>query len=202
LSLFITFEGGEGCGKSTQAKALFSNIRGSGVPVILTQEPGGTPLGREVRQWLKGEADSDPVAELLLFNASRVQLVNNVIRPALKEGKVVLCDRYYHSTVAYQGYGRGLDLDMIDKVNNIATSGLEPDLIIFLDTDVEQALSRKRNKDRFELEDIAFHQRVKKGYLEMSKADPKLWMVIDGSLSKSEIEKIIWDKVARLLPKR
>jgi len=202
LSLFITFEGGEGCGKSTQAKALFSNIRGSGVPVILTQEPGGTPLGREVRQWLKGEADSDPVAELLLFNASRVQLVNNVIRPALKEGKVVLCDRYYHSTVAYQGYGRGLDLDMIDKVNNIATSGLEPDLIILLDTDVEQALSRKRNKDRFELEDIAFHQRVKKGYLEMSKADPKLWMVIDGSLSKSDIEKIIWDKVARLLPKR
>ena len=202
MSLFITFEGGEGCGKSTQARALFRNIRGSGVPVILTQEPGGTPLGREVRQWLKGEFDSDPVAELLLFNASRAQLVNNVIRPALKGGKVVLCDRFYHSTIAYQGYGRGLDLEMIDTVNNIATSGLKPDLIIFLDTDVEQALSRKRNKDRFEHEDIAFHKRVKQGYLEMCKADPKLLMVIDGSLSKSEIEKIIWDKVVGLLPKR
>jgi dTMP kinase len=202
LSLFITFEGGEGCGKSTQAKALFRNITSSKVPVILTQEPGGTPLGREVRQWLKGEMDSDPIAELLLFNASRVQLINNVIRPALKEGKVVLCDRFYHSTIAYQGYGRGLDLGLIDTINNIATSGLDPDLIIFLDTDVEQALSRKRNKDRFEQEDIAFHQRVKQGYLEMSKADPKLWMVIDGSLSKSAIEKIIWDKVVGLLPKR
>ena len=202
MSLFITFEGGEGCGKSTQARALFRNIRGSGVPVILTQEPGGTPLGREVRRWLKGEADSDPIAELLLFNASRVQLVNNVIRSALKEGKVVLCDRFYHSTIAYQGYGRGLDLGLIDTINNIATSGLDPDLIIFLDTDVEQALSRKRNKDRFELEDIVFHRRVKQGYLEMSKADSKLWMVIDGSLSKSAIEKIIWDGVVGLLPKR
>ena len=172
------------------------------MPVILTQEPGGTPLGREVRQWLKGEMDSDPVAELLLFNASRVQLVNNVIRPALKEGKVVLCDRFYHSTIAYQGYGRGLDLGLINTINNVATSGLDPDLIIFLDTDVEQALSRKRNKDRFELEDIVFHRRVKQGYLEMSKADPKLWMVIDGSLSKSEIENIIWEKVVGLLPKR
>ena len=202
MPLFITFEGGEGCGKSTQSRALFRNIRDAGVPVILTQEPGGTPLGREVRRWLKGEADSDPIAELLLFNASRVQLVNNVIRPALKKGKVVLCDRFYHSTIAYQGYGRGLDLGLIDTINNIATSGLDPDLIIFLDTDVEQALSRKRNKDRFEHEDIAFHKRVKQGYLEMSKADPKLWMVIDGSLSKGEIEKIIWDKVVGLLPKR
>ena len=202
MPLFITFEGGEGCGKSTQSRALFRNIRDAGVPVILTQEPGGTPLGREVRQWLKGEFDSDPLAELLLFNASRVQLVNNVIRPALKKGKVVLCDRFYHSTIAYQGYGRGLDLGLIDTINNIATSGLDPDLIIFLDTDVEQALSRKRNKDRFEHEDIAFHKRVKQGYLEMSKADPKLWMVIDGSLSKGEIEKIIWDKVVGLLPKR
>lgn len=202
MSLFITFEGGEGCGKSTQAKALFRNISNSKVPVILTQEPGGTPLGREVRQWLKGEADSDPMAELLLFNASRVQLVNNVIRPALKEGKVVICDRFYHSTIAYQGYGRGLDLDLIHTINNIATSGLEPDLIIFLDTDVGQALSRKRNKDRFELEDFVFHQRVKQGYIEMSKADPDLWEVIDGSLSKNMIERIIWDKVVRLLPNR
>jgi dTMP kinase len=202
LSLFITFEGGEGCGKSTQAKALFKNIRSSGVPVILTQEPGGTALGREVRQWLKGEADSDPVAELLLFNASRVQLVNNVIRPALKEGKVVLCDRFYHSTIAYQGYGRGLDFDLINTVNDIAVSGLTPNLIIFLDTDVGQALSRKRNKDRFELEDIVFHQRVKQGYLEMVKSDPNLWMVVDGSLTKNTIERIIWDKVVGLLPNR
>ena len=202
MSLFITFEGGEGCGKSTQAKALFRNISDSRVPVILTQEPGGTPLGREVRQWLKGEADSDPVAELLLFNASRVQLINNVIRPALKEGKVVLCDRFYHSTIAYQGYGRGLDFELINRINNIATGGLEPNLIIFLDTDVGQALARKRNKDRFELEDFVFHQRVKQGYLEMVKADPNLWMVVDGSLPKNVIERIIWDKVVGLLPKR
>jgi len=202
LSLLITFEGGEGCGKSTQARALLRNIHASGVPVILTQEPGGTPLGREVRRWLKSEVKSDPMAELLLFNASRVQLVNNVIRPALREGKVVICDRFYHSTIAYQGYGRGLDLGLINNINNIATAGLEPALIIFLDTDVGQALSRKRHKDRFELEDFVFHQRVKQGYLEMSKADPNLWMVIDGSLSKNAIEKIIWDKVVGLLPNR
>jgi len=124
-----------------------------------------------------------------------------VIRPALKSGTTVICDRFCHSTIAYQGYGRGLDLDLIEASNNIATQGLRPDIIVLLDIPVEQGLSRKKLKDRFEREELAFHQRVRQGYLEMAKKDPQRWLLIDGSLPKKETERQIWEGVEQLLPK-
>jgi len=200
LSLFITFEGGEGCGKSTQARGLYRRLLKSGLPAILTHEPGGTPLGNDLRRWLKGEGEIDPLTELLLFNASRAHLVSQVIRPALDGGSIVICDRFAHSTIAYQRYGRGLDLGLIEAVNNIATQGLRPDLIVLLNIAAEQGLARKRLRDRFEKEQIAFHQRVRQGYLEMAKKDPGRWLVIDAALPKREIESLIWERVEQLLP--
>lgn len=202
MSIFITFEGGEGSGKSTQAKALHQRLSSKGIPAVLTHEPGGTPLGNEVRRWLKGKGEANPITELLLFNAARAQLVSHVIRPALKNGTTVVCDRFCHSTIAYQGYGRGLNLDLIAAANNIATQGIHPDLAIFLDIDVEHGLARKKLMDRFEREELAFHQRVRQGYLEMANNDPQRWMVIDGSLPKKEIERIIWEQVEQLLTPR
>jgi len=203
LGLFITFEGGEGCGKSTQSRLLLKKIEQQNVPVVLTHEPGGTVLGNELRKTLKRRRDSSisPQAELFLLAASRAQLVTELIRPALKEGKVVLCDRFTHSTMVYQGYGRGLDFTAIQMVNNMATRYLNPDLIILLDISPEQGLARKQSlKDRFELEDLSFHRRVKEGYVKMAAAEPDRWLVIDASLPKGKIAEIIWDKVSQLRP--
>ena len=203
MGLFITFEGGEGCGKSTQSKLLLKKLEQQNVPVILTHEPGGTSLGNELRKALKRKGDSSisPQSELFLFAASRAQLVAEVIRPALDEGKVVLCDRFAHSTLVYQGYGRGLDFTAINMVNNMATGYLNPDLIILLDISPEQGLARKRSvKDRFELENLSFHRRVRKGYLKMAAAEPDRWLVIDASLPKRKVAEIIWDRVSQLLP--
>ncbi len=199
MSLFITFEGGEGSGKSTQARVLHQRLSSKGIPALLTYEPGGTPLGQQIRRWLKGTGDIDQQAELLLFTASRAQLVAAVIRPTLKSGKVVICDRFYHSTIAYQGYGRGFSLELIQATNNFATGGLKPDLIVLLDLPVEHRLSRKTPGDRFEREETAFHQRVRNGYLEMANKDPERWLLIDGSLRKKEIECIIWKRIEQLL---
>jgi dTMP kinase len=200
LSLFITFEGNEGSGKSAQTRALHQHLSSMGIPALLTHEPGGTLLGRQIRRWLKDEGEVDSVTELLLFNASRAQLLSEVIRPALKSGTVVICDRFYHSTIAYQGYGRGLESDLIKTANNAATQGLIPDLIVLLDIPVEQGLSRKKLKDRFEKEELVFHRRVRHGYQEMAKQDPQRWLVIDGSLPKKDIERQIWERVEQLLP--
>ncbi len=202
MSLFITFEGGEGCGKSTQAKALYRKLCQQGIPVVLTHEPGGTTLGNEIRKLLKRKQESSisPQAELLLFAASRVQLVAEVICPALEEGKVVICDRFAHSTLVYQGYGRGLDLTTVEMVNNLAVQNLNPDTVIFLDISPEQGLARKRApKDRFELEDLSFHRRVREGYLKAAVADPNRWLVIDATLPKREIAKIVWGEISQLL---
>jgi len=205
LGLFITFEGGEGCGKSTQSRLLLKKLEQQNIPVVLTHEPGGTALGNELRKTLKRKQGSSisPQAELFLLAASRAQLVAEVIRPALKEGKVVICDRFTHSTMVYQGYGRGLDFTAIKMVNNMATRHLNPDLIILLDISPEQGLARKQSlKDRFELEDLSFHRRVREGYLKMAAAEPDRWLVIDASLPKGKIAEIIWDRVSRLLPSR
>jgi len=205
LGLFITFEGGEGCGKSTQSRLLLKRLEQQNIPVVLTHEPGGTALGNELRKALKRKRGSSisPQAELFLVAASRAQLVAELIRPALEAGKVVICDRFTHSTLVYQGYGRGLDLTAIEMVNNMATQGLKPDLVIFLDISPEQGLARKRSlKDRFELEDLSFHRRVREGYLKMAAAEPDRWLVIDASLPKGKITEIIWDRVSRLLPSR
>jgi len=171
--------------------------------VVLTHEPGGTVLGNELRRALKRRWGSfiSPQAELFLLAASRAQLVTEVIRPALKEGKVVLCDRFTHSTLVYQGYGRGLDFTAIKMVNNMATRYLNPDLIILLDISPEQGLARKQSlKDRFELEDLSFHRRVREGYVKMAAAEPDRWLAIDASLPKGRVADIIWDRVSRLLP--
>jgi len=203
LGLFITFEGGEGCGKSTQARALWKNLRQRNIPVIITHEPGGTILGAEIRKSVKRkrERSISPEAELLLFAASRAQLITEVIRPALKEGKTVICDRFGYSTVAYQGYGRGLSLDIIGMVNSLATQNLKPDIVVLLDLLSEEGLARKQGlKDTFELEELSFHRRVREGYLRAAAAEPDHWLVIDASLPKRRIAEIIWEKVSQLLP--
>jgi len=203
LGLFITFEGGEGCGKSTQSELLLKKFEQQNIPAVLTHEPGGTALGNELRKALKKKRGSfiSPQAELFLVAASRAQLVAELIRPALEEGKVVICDRFTHSTMVYQGYGRGLDFTAIKMVNNMATRNLNPDLIILLDISPEQGLARKRSlRDRFELEDLSFHRRVREGYLRMVAAESERWLVIDASLPRGEIAEIIWDRVSKLLP--
>jgi len=201
--LFNTFEGGEGCDKSTQANALYQRLLQQNIPVVLTHEPGGTVLGSEIRRALKKKRGClvSPEAELFLFAASRAQLIAEVIRPALQEGKIVICDRFSYSTSVYQGYGRGLSLPTVEMVNSLATQNLEPDVIILLDLPPEQGLTRKRNlKDRFELEDLSFHRRVREGYLKMAATDPDRWLVIDAALPKNKIAKIVWGRVSQLLP--
>ena len=202
MGLFITFEGGEGCGKSTQARLLRNRLEQQNIPVVLTHEPGGTSLGTEIRKLLKRKRSSSivPQAELFLFAASRVQLVAELIRPALEETEVVICDRFTDSTLVYQGYGRGLDLTTVETVNNMATGNLKPDLTILLDMSPEQGLARKQSlKDRFELEDLSFHHQVREGYLKMAAADPDRWLLIDASLPEGKIAEIIWDRVNTLL---
>ena len=206
MSLFITFEGGEGCGKSVQAKTLYRRLLQSGIPALLTHEPGGTSLGDRISRCLKWTQNTDisPLTELLLFNASRAQLIDEVIQPNLKGGKTVICDRYADSTTAYQSYGRGLDLPTVKAINDAATGGLKPDLTILLDISAEEGLARKRarRQDRFEQEDIAFHQRVRKGYLKMVASEPKRWLVVDASQSRRKIAQIIWQRVSQLLSRQ
>jgi dTMP kinase len=201
--LFIVFEGGEGCGKSTQTRALYRRLSKDGFRAVLTREPGGTRLGERVRRYLKqtGETRISPLAELFLIATARAQLVSEIIRPELEKGKMVICDRFTPSTLAYQGYGRGLNTDALREVNDIATDGMSPDLIVLLDIPIEDGLGRKKSKerDRFESESLAFHARVRRGYLDMAKADPERWLVVDGRLPKKEIEEMIWGKVSILL---
>ncbi len=202
MALFVTFEGGEGSGKSTQAKALWNKLHQRNIAAVLTHEPGGTSLGNDLGRLLKREKNNSisAQAEALLFAACRAQLGAEVILPALEEGKVVICDRFSHSTCAYQGYGRGLDLDVIERINNWATRNVKPDLIILLDSPPEEGLARKgRLRDRFELEGLAFHRRVRQGYLEMAAAEPDRWLVIDAMLPKRKVSRIIWEKVSSLL---
>ena len=203
MALFITFEGGEGSGKSTQAKMLQRRLQRLEIPSRLIHEPGVTPLGKKVARllkWTDGVTIS-PVAELLLFNTARAQLVAEVIRPALMSGTNIICDRYADSTTAYQGYGRGIDLPTVATVNYIAISGINPDITFLLDIPVEPGLARKlQNKDRFEMESLDFHQRVREGYLKVAEQEPERFCVIDAGLEKKAISGIIWDKVNQLLP--
>ena len=206
MSLFITFEGGEGSGKSSQARILYRRLCQLAIPALLTHEPGVTPPGKRIARLLKWAQDVDisPMAELLLFNASRAQLVTEVIRPNLESGKVVICDRYADSTMAYQGYGRGLDLTTVSSVNEIGTQGLVPDLIVLLDISVTEGLARKggKRRDRFEEENKNFHQRVRDGYLKLAAAEPERWLVIDAKQSREKVAGIIWKRVSKILPRQ
>lgn len=206
MGVFVVLEGGEGCGKSTQAKLLCRRLLEEGYPSLPLplHEPGGTPLGDQVRRLLmaqRGKATITPLAELLLFSAARTELVQGVLRPALAEGRVVVCDRYTPSTIAYQGYGRGIPLETIDQVNRLSTGGLEPDLVVLLDMKPEDGLRRKSEEERqrFEEEPLAFHRRVRHGYLEQARADPQRWLRVKGTLPQERIAEVIWERVELLV---
>ena len=202
MSLFITFEGCEGSGKSFQSNVLHKLLTRDEIPAIQTREPGGTPLGEDITKCLKWQtAQISPLSELLLFNASRSHLVETVINPALKEGKVVICDRFTDSTVVYQGFGRELDMETVEKINNLAAGGLKPDLTILMDILPGIGLARKRGqkRDRFEKESLTFHNKIRRGYLELAAKEPDRWLVIDASKSKEDIAREIWQKVRQLL---
>lgn len=234
MSLFIVFEGGEGSGKSTQAKALCTRLRKKKYAVFHTQEPGGTAFGRFLRNLVTlhdggliiGPKEPSQLllmsphvgdyaipevilgpttarSELLYFLLSRAQLVSEVIQPCLSRGITIICDRYAPSSIAYQGYGRGLDIKLIETANDIATQGLKPDLIILLDLLPEEGLERKKETtlNRLDQEEVAFYQRVREGYLVMAAADPQRWLVVDARLPKREVSRIIWAKIEELLQK-
>jgi len=193
--MFITLEGPEGSGKSTQALMLAQFLSDNGFSVVTTREPGGTSIGYQIRGVLHDVANEEMESEteFLLYSASRAQLVREVIRPALLESKVVLCDRYADSSLAYQGYGRGLDLDTLLAVTEFATGGLVPDLTLLLDIDVEQGLSRRIDGDeemnRLDLQEIAFHQRVREGYHQLAAAGPERWVLVDAGRRPEEIQR-------------
>jgi dTMP kinase len=211
MSALVTLEGGEGAGKSTQARALRERLAVAGRTAVLTREPGGTPFGEVARTLVLHHALAEggervPVgetAELLLFAASRAQLVDDVIGPALERGEVVICDRFVDSTMAYQGYARGIDLDVIARANAIATRGLKPDLTVLLDLPVEIGLARRlgeRAPDEFEREALTFHGRVRDGFLALAAAEPKRWLVLDGRQPPAVITEAIWMRLRALLP--
>ena len=197
--LFITFEGGDGCGKTTQIKLLDEYLRNKGYKTLITREPGSKGLGEKVREILLNyDGDVSPVCESFLFLADRAQNVDCLIKPALEEGTIVICDRHTDSSVAYQGYGRGLDIDRIKKLNSIATSGLSPDLTIVLDVDVETSQKRVgAEKDRMESAGIEFFERVRQGYLEIAKQEPERVKVVDSTKTINEIHKEILELVGR-----
>ena len=204
---FITIEGPEGAGKTTQAARLETWLRDAGVPVIRTREPGGTRLGEQLRDLLlespAGAGEIDPLADALLFNAARRQLVAEVIRPALDSGTSVVCARFADSTLAYQGYGSGLDLDTLRSLEAVATAGLRPDLTILLDLPVEVGLARKTetvDETRFETGfDVAFHRRVRDGFLALASADVARFAVVDASTSEDAVWSAVRLAVRRLI---
>jgi dTMP kinase len=197
LGLFITLEGPEGSGKSTQAARLAAHLRGQGRQVLLTREPGGTPVSEQIRGLIINHANAElhPHAEFLLFCASRTQLVHQVIRPHLAMEGTVVCDRFSDSTLAYQGFGRGLDLQMLDTVNRFAADGLTPDITFLLDLPVEIGLERRKLSggewNRMDAQTLAFHQRVRDGYLALAQKEPARWARVDASVDTE----LVWDQI-------
>ncbi len=193
--MFVTLEGPEGAGKSTVIKMLAERIRAQGFTVLVTREPGDGPVGKQIREILLHGEKIASTTELFLFLADRAQHVEAIIRPALQRGEFVLCDRYSDSTLVYQGYGRGLDLDMLRRLNEIATGGLQPDVTLLLDLPPEVGLARQGSKDRLDLEPIEFHQKIRDGFLKEAEAEPGRWVVID---AKQEVDKVIEGSEAAL----
>jgi dTMP kinase len=202
VALFVTFEGPEGSGKSTQIQRLAAALEAQGLAVLATREPGGTAIGNAVRAVVLNPAHTEMSlrAETLLFNAARAQIVDQVIRPALAAGKIVLCDRYADSTLAYQGYGHGQDLASLRRLGEYATGRLVPQVTVYLDIDVREGLRRKRagaaeEWNRMEQKTLAYHQVVRRGYLELAAAAPERWLVIDAAQSIEAIHQAIWARV-------
>ncbi|NJK79209.1 MAG: dTMP kinase [Chloroflexaceae bacterium] len=226
MSLFVTFEGPEGSGKSTQARLLYEHLQARGYPVILTREPGGTRIGELIRRILVDlqHTEMAPTTEILLFSAARAQLVSELVRPYLDAGGIVLCDRYADSTYAYQGYGLNRDLDELRAITSIATGGLQPDLTIYLDISAEEGLERKRQPrvsrtstgklvaaglptpnvsppewNRLDARDLAYHQRVANGFRELMLHEPERWRRMDARLPVDELARTIAEVVEPLL---
>jgi dTMP kinase len=173
---FITFEGSEGCGKSTQSKLLYGYLKDKGLDVVVMREPGGVKISEKIRKLLL-DVNNDsisPVCEMLLYMAARAQVVDKLIKPALRKGKIVICDRFLDSTIAYQGFGLGLDIKAIRFIGNIATQGIKPDLTIFLDLAVKKGLQhRKHSLDRIEKRALSYHRRVRNGYFKLAASEPR-----------------------------
>ena len=192
--MFITLEGPEGSGKSSQIGLLAAFLREQGFGVLQTREPGGTRIGDQIRACLHDvdNGEMTAVTEVLLYAASRAQHVDELIRPALAAGQIVLCDRFADSTIAYQGYGRGLDLTDLHTLTRIATGGLKPHLTLLLDIAVERGLARRKagrdEMNRLDLEAVSFHQRVRQGYHTLAAAEPKRWVTIDADRSVGEVQ--------------
>ncbi|HUH65494.1 MAG TPA: dTMP kinase [Syntrophales bacterium] len=214
MQRFVTFEGIEGCGKSTQVRLTGDYLKKRGVPFITTEEPGGTSLGRRIRALLlrkpaKESAVMSSEAELLLFCAARAQHVRELILPSLKEGKVVLCDRFSDATIAYQGFGRGLDIDAIKRLDVFSTGGLMPDLTLLFDLPVETGLKRAMARiagnrgvpaeDRFEREALEFHRNVREGYLSLAGNEPERFRIIDASKDIDSVHRDVSRHLAKFL---
>ena len=213
--LFITFEGTEGCGKSTQVSLLAERLRGMGLLVRTIREPGGTPIGEEIRHTLKHSHQNHSMtseAELLLMNASRAQLVREVIRPALAAGEIILCDRFYDSTIAYQGYGRELNLATVRQVIDLAVGNTRPDITLLLHVSQEVSTARRLarqphlpldiKRDRFEEADHAFFERVAQGFMAVAESEPNRVRLIDANGTVDDVRKEIWGRIQHLLARR
>lgn len=211
--IFVTFEGIEGSGKSTQITLLADYLTAQGRPVTLTREPGGTAIGDQVRKVLLNPENTslDPTAELLLYAAGRAQHLAELIMPGLKADKIVLCDRFSDATLAYQGYGRGLDLVLIRSLDRIVTGGMRPDITVLLDIEAGAGLARARRRNscdgleaeaRFENEHVSFHERVRRGYLDLAKEEPGRFRVVDASQPPDRVQTEIRRALAGLLESR
>ncbi len=201
---FITLEGPEGGGKSTQAKRLVDHLEEKGHEVLLTREPGGTEIGDQIRQVIMSleNKSMSPEAEFLLFSASRAQVVRELIEPQLERGGIVVCDRFYDSSLAYQGYGHELDLELLRTITGFVSGGLVPDLTFLLDLTSELGLERRKQDghwNRLDDYDLAFHERVREGYHRLAELDPDRWVQIDAAQSEDEIQEQIRDAVAERL---
>ncbi len=194
--MFITFEGPEGSGKSTQLPQLARFLEESGLSVVKTREPGGTKIGDQIREVLirMDNTELHPRTEILLFLAARAQLVEELIIPSLQQGKIILCDRYGDSTLAYQGYGHGLDLEILRAMLQFATGGLKPDLTILLDVDIMTGLKRKKIKEewnRLDAFELSFHERVREGYQILAAQEPERWKIVDAKQEPDQVQKEI-----------
>lgn len=205
---FITFEGSEGSGKSTQSRLLADYLKSRGLEAVYLREPGGTEIGEKIRHILLAPENESitPITEMLLYSASRGQAVSEVIKPSLSQGKIVICDRFLDSTVVYQGYGLGVDIKLIKDIGNLVTQGIKPDLTIFLDLPIKRGLMHRRDKkDRIEQRPLSYHRRVRKGYLELAKAEAGRIKVIevhkDVQVTQSKIRELVRKKCPFLTSK-
>jgi dTMP kinase len=206
LSLFITFEGPDGSGKTTQARLLAEYLESQGKPVLLTREPGGTVISEQIRDVVLSTRNQSirHETEALLFSAARAQIVAELIRPALAAGKIVVCDRYADSTMAYQGYGLGLDLDALRAITRFATGGLVPDVTFYIDVPAHVGLTRRQRGEtnRLDQKDLDYHARVREGFLKMAREEPQRWIVIDGTRPVDQVQQEIRQKLEQKLEGR